>query len=177
MTPPRSAPSSRPRMTPRSTARTSCSAASIPQPATSPAPMPPRPVVLCILDGWGHAKAGACNAVTLAKAPTWHRWMAEVPHGLIDASELAVGLPAGQMGNSEVGHMNIGAGRVVMQDLPRIDGAIDSGELARSPRLLEFIAKLKASRGRCHLLGLLSPGGVHSHQHHMAVLAKVIAAA
>ncbi|HEY2892386.1 MAG TPA: 2,3-bisphosphoglycerate-independent phosphoglycerate mutase [Dongiaceae bacterium] len=147
--------------------------------------MTPRPVVLCILDGWGHASAGACNAVTLAKAPTWQRWMGETPqgqpHALIDASELAVGLPAGQMGNSEVGHMNIGAGRVVMQDLPRIDAAIESGELARNPRLLDFIAKLKASGkpkgGRCHLLGLLSPGGVHSHQHHMAVLAKLIAAA
>ena len=138
--------------------------------------MSPRPVVLCILDGWGHASAGACNAVTLAKAPTWHRWMEKAPHGLIDASELAVGLPAGQMGNSEVGHMNIGAGRVVMQDLPRVDGAIDSGELASNPRLLDFIAKLKASGGRCHLMGLLSPGGVHSHQHHMAVLAKLIAA-
>jgi 2,3-bisphosphoglycerate-independent phosphoglycerate mutase len=137
----------------------------------------PRPVVLCILDGWGHANAGACNAVTLAHAPTWHRWMEEAPHGLIDASELAVGLPAGQMGNSEVGHMNIGAGRVVMQDLPRIDAAIESGELARNPRLLDFIAKVKASGGRCHLMGLLSPGGVHSHQRHMAMLAKVIAEA
>ncbi len=138
--------------------------------------MAPRPVVLCILDGWGHASAGACNAVTLAKAPTWHRWMEEAPHGLIDASELSVGLPAGQMGNSEVGHMNIGAGRVVMQDLPRIDAAIGSGDLARNRQLLDFIAKLKASKGRCHLMGLLSPGGVHSHQHHMAVLARLIAA-
>ena len=143
--------------------------------------MTPRPVVLCILDGWGHASAGACNAVTLAKAPVWHRWMEEAPHGLIDASELAVGLPPGQMGNSEVGHMNIGSGRVVMQDLPRIDAAIDSGDLARNPRLLDFIAALKRSGGpnggRCHLMGLLSPGGVHSHQHHMAVLAKLVAAA
>src|SRR5689334_15541070 len=139
--------------------------------------MAPRPVVLCILDGWGHASAGACNAVTLAKAPTWHRWMEEAPHGLIDASELSVGLPAGKMGNSEVGHMNIGAGRVVMQDLPRIDAAIDSGDLARNKHLLEFIARLKASKGRCHLMGLLSPGGVHSHQNHMAVLAKLVSAA
>ncbi len=139
--------------------------------------MAPRPVVLCILDGWGHASAGACNAVTLAEAPTWHRWMNQAPHGLIDASELAVGLPAGQMGNSEVGHTNIGAGRVVMQDLPRIDAAIDSGDLARNPRLLDFIAKLKGSGGRCHLMGLLSPGGVHSHQRHMAALAGLIAGA
>src|SRR6266404_6047658 len=124
-------------MTPPSMARASCSAASTPRPAINPAPMAPRPVVLCILDGWGHASAGACNAVTLAKAPTWRRWMGEAPqgqpHALIDASE--------------VGHMNIGAGRVVMQDLPRIDAAIDSGELARNPRLLDFIAKLKASGG------------------------------
>ncbi len=139
--------------------------------------MTPRPVVLCILDGWGHAPAGACNAVTLANAPTWHRWMAEAPHGLIDASELQVGLPHGQMGNSEVGHMNIGAGRVVMQDLPRIDAAVASGELARNPQLIDFIAKLKASGGRCHLMGLLSPGGVHSHQTHIAALATYIAAA
>src|SRR5262249_29910196 len=88
-----------------------------------------------------------------------------------------VGLPSGQMGNSEVGHMNIGAGRVVMQDLPRIDKAITSGELARNPRLLDFIAKLQASRGTCHLMGLMSPGGVHSHQAHIATLAKILNAA
>ena len=139
--------------------------------------MPPRPVVLCILDGWGHAAPGNCNAVTLANAPTWHRWMAEAPHALIDASELNVGLPQGQMGNSEVGHMNMGAGRVVMQDLPRIDAALASGELARNPALLDFIARLKASGGRCHLMGLMSPGGVHSHQGHIAALARIIAGA
>jgi 2,3-bisphosphoglycerate-independent phosphoglycerate mutase len=139
--------------------------------------MPPKPVLLCILDGWGHAAPGACNAVTLAKAPVWQRWMAEAPHALIDASELHVGLPEGQMGNSEVGHMNIGAGRVVMQELPRIDAAIRSGEIERNPALLDFIAKLKASKGRCHLMGLLSPGGVHSHQVHIAALARQIAAA
>ena len=139
--------------------------------------MPPKPVLLCILDGWGHAAPGACNAVTLAKAPVWQRWMSEVPHALIDASELHVGLPEGQMGNSEVGHMNIGAGRVVMQELPRIGAAIRSGELAQNPALLAFIAKLKASGGRCHLMGLLSPGGVHSHQAHMSALARRLAEA
>ena len=139
--------------------------------------MPPKPVVLCILDGWGHAAPGACNAVTLAQAPTWRRWMAEAPHALIDASELHVGLPEGQMGNSEVGHMNIGAGRVVMQDLPRIDAALRSGTLVRNPALGAFIAKLKDAKGRCHLMGLLSPGGVHSHQSHMAALARILAAA
>ncbi len=139
--------------------------------------MPPKPVVLCILDGWGHAAPGACNAITLAKAPTWTRWMHEAPHALIDASELHVGLPAGQMGNSEVGHMNIGAGRVVLQDLPRIDQAIASGALARSPALLDFMDRLKSSGGRCHVMGLLSPGGVHSHQAHMAALARLLAGA
>ena len=93
--------------------------------------------------------------------------MRDCPHGLIDASELHVGLPPGQMGNSEVGHMNIGAGRVVMQDLPRIDPAIAHGELKANPALTAFIGKLKASGGTCHLMGLLSPGGVHSHQDHM----------
>lgn len=100
--------------------------------------------------------------------------MRECPHAQIDASELHVGLPAGQMGNSEVGHMNIGAGRVVMQDLPRIDAAVASGELARNPRLLEFVARLRASHGTCHLMGLLSPGGVHSHQGHIAALARIL---
>src|SRR6266481_3540042 len=137
----------------------------------------PRPLVLCILDGWGERQKADDNAIESARAPNWHRLKARWPHGLIDASELAVGLPAGQMGNSEVGHTNIGAGRVVMQDLPRIDAAIDSGDLARNPRLLDFIAKLKGSGGRCHLMGLLSPGGVHSHQRHMAALAGLIAGA
>src|SRR5271154_6911914 len=135
-----------------------------------------RPVVLCILDGWGHAAAGACNAVTLAKAPTWARWMAEAPHALIDASELHVGLPSGQMGNSEVGHMNIGAGRVVMQDLPRIDAAIKDGSLEKNAALKNFIAALQKSGGTCHLLGLLSDGGVHSHISHIAALANIVAA-
>ena len=135
--------------------------------------MPPKPVVLCILDGWGHAPAGACNAVTLAKAPTWRRWMAETPHALIDASELHVGLPEGQMGNSEVGHMNIGAGRVVMQELPRIDAAIALRPARPQPRASGIHRQAEgAPGGRCHLMGLLSPGGVHSHQDHMAALAK-----
>src|SRR5262249_3433891 len=86
-----------------------------------------------------------------------------------------VGLPDGQMGNSEVGHLNIGAGRVVMQDLPRITDAIASGEIKHAAALTEFIARLKASGGTCHLLGLVSPGGVHSHQDHAAALAKILA--
>ena len=88
-----------------------------------------------------------------------------------------VGLPDGQMGNSEVGHLNIGAGRVVMQDLPRITDAIASGEIERQPALQELIACLQASGGTCHLMGLVSPGGVHSHQDHAVGLAKILAAA
>ena len=98
--------------------------------------------------------------------------MRDCPHALIDASELHVGLPEGQMGNSEVGHMNLGAGRVVMQDLPRIDQAVADGELAANPLLHDFIGKLKKSGGACHLMGLLSPGGVHSHQAHLIALAQ-----
>ncbi|HVM79789.1 MAG TPA: 2,3-bisphosphoglycerate-independent phosphoglycerate mutase [Stellaceae bacterium] len=141
------------------------------------APSRPRPVVLCILDGWGHRAECTDNAICEAETPAWHRFMATCPHAFLQASELYVGLPRGQMGNSEVGHMNIGAGRVVMQDLPRIDQAIADGSLARNPRLLDFITALKKSGGAVHLMGLLSPGGVHSHQDHMAALARLLSEA
>src|SRR5262245_8524370 len=134
----------------------------------------PRPVVLCILDGWGERHDRDHNAIELAHTPVWDGFMRNCPHGLIDASELHVGLPQGQMGNSEVGHMNIGAGRVVMQDLPRIDAAIAKGEVKANPAMTGFIAKLKASGGTCHLMGLMSPGGVHSHQDHIAALARIL---
>jgi 2,3-bisphosphoglycerate-independent phosphoglycerate mutase len=137
----------------------------------------PRPVVLCILDGWGHRRERADNAIALAKAPNWHRFLRDCPHALLEASETFVGLPSGQMGNSEVGHMNLGAGRVVMQDLPRIDQAVADGSLAKNKALAEFVAKLKKRGGTAHLLGLLSPGGVHSHQDHIAALAKALDAA
>lgn len=137
----------------------------------------PRPVLLCILDGWGIRKDRDNNAIAGARTPNFNRLMAECPNGVLDASERHVGLPVGQMGNSEVGHMNLGAGRVVMQDLPRIDTALADGSLARNPELATFIAALKASGGACHLLGLLSPGGVHSHQRHMAGLARILAGA
>jgi len=137
----------------------------------------PKPLVLVILDGWGHRENPADNAIAAARIPTWERINRDYPNGLINASELHVGLPSGQMGNSEVGHMNIGAGRVLMQDLPRIDTAITDGSLAKNPRLGDYISKLKTSGGTCHLMGLLSPGGVHSHQDHMAALATIIAKA
>jgi 2,3-bisphosphoglycerate-independent phosphoglycerate mutase len=138
---------------------------------------PPRPVVLCILDGLGYRAERADNAVALAHTPVLDDLMAHAPHALLETSGLSVGLPDGQMGNSEVGHMNIGAGRVVMQDLPRIDVAVADGSLAANPVLTKAIDTLKASRGTMHLMGLMSPGGVHSHQTHLGALARIVASA
>ena len=107
----------------------------------------------------------------LARTPTFDRLWATCPHAFLRTSGLDVGLPDGQMGNSEVGHMNIGAGRVVMQDLPRIGQAIADGSIATAPALVALIAALQQSGGTCHLMGLVSPGGVHSHQDHAAALA------
>jgi 2,3-bisphosphoglycerate-independent phosphoglycerate mutase len=135
----------------------------------------PRPAVLCVLDGWGHREDAKDNAILAAKTPNFDRMMAECPHALLATSGRAVGLPDGQMGNSEVGHTNIGAGRLVIQDLPRIDDAIADGSLARNPVLLDLIGKAKTSGGAVHLMGLLSPGGVHSHQSHIAALARILA--
>ncbi len=139
-------------------------------------PTPTRPALLCILDGWGHADPAEDNAISRARTPNWDRLTSTYPQAFINASELHVGLPEGQMGNSEVGHMNIGSGRVVMQDLPRIDAAIEDGSLARHPALTESIRRLKQGGGAFHLLGLLSPGGVHAHQQHMTALANIISA-
>jgi 2,3-bisphosphoglycerate-independent phosphoglycerate mutase len=137
----------------------------------------PRPLVLCILDGWGERDSAPDNAMAKARMPVWHRLMARWPHARLQASEHYVGLPDGQMGNSEVGHTNLGAGRLVMQDLPRIDAAIASGEMARMPALRSFIDDLKESGGVAHVMGLLSPGGVHSHQDQIAALARIVAEA
>jgi 2,3-bisphosphoglycerate-independent phosphoglycerate mutase len=133
--------------------------------------------VLCILDGWGERPPAKDNAIAIARTPVWHRLVARWPHAHLQASEHYVGLPDGQMGNSEVGHTNMGAGRVVFQDLPRIDAAIAEGKLAALPALRDFIAKLKESRGTVHLMGLMSPGGVHSHQRQIAALARILAEA
>jgi 2,3-bisphosphoglycerate-independent phosphoglycerate mutase len=135
----------------------------------------PKPLMLCILDGWGERPNGADNAIDKARAPVWHALMRRWPHAHLNASEHYVGLPDGQMGNSEVGHTNIGAGRVVLQDLPRIDKALAEGKVASLPALHDFIAKLKKSRGTAHVMGLISPGGVHSHQHQVAALAAIVA--
>jgi 2,3-bisphosphoglycerate-independent phosphoglycerate mutase len=137
----------------------------------------PRPVVLCVLDGWGHRDRAADNAVTLARTPNLDRLTRDGPHALLQASEEWVGLPRGQIGNSEVGHTTLGAGRVVMQDLPRIDRALAEGEFANNPALVRLIGKLRASGGACHLVGLVSEGGVHSHQTQVAGLARALSEA
>ena len=134
-----------------------------------------RPVMLVILDGFGWREDDADNAVRLARTPTFDRLWEAGPRGFLHTSGQDVGLPDGPMGNSEVGHLNIGAGRVVMQDLPRIGNAIASGEIARAPALTGLITKLNDSGGTCHLIGLVSPGGVHSHQDHAAALARNLA--
>jgi 2,3-bisphosphoglycerate-independent phosphoglycerate mutase len=137
----------------------------------------PRPVVLCILDGWGERAERENNAIALGKTPNWDRLVKSVPKATLKTSAEDVGLPAGQMGNSEVGHMNLGAGRIVMQDLPKIDAAVADGSLSQNPELVSYIEKLKTSGGTCHLLGLMSPGGVHAHHHHLAALAGYVTAA
>ncbi len=136
-----------------------------------------RPVMLVILDGWGWREDSADNAVRLANTPHFDRLWQASPHAFLRTSGHDVGLPEGQMGNSEVGHLNIGAGRVVMQDLPRIGRAVADGSIGRLPVLADLIGKLRASAGTCHLMGLVSPGGVHAHQDHAVALARALAAA
>ncbi len=133
-----------------------------------------RPLVLCILDGWGIAGAGPGNAISQATTPTWRAIAGSHPMTTLATSGEAVGLPCGQMGNSEVGHLTMGAGRIVQQNLPRIDAAVRDGSLARNRVLGDLTRALVHSRGVCHLAGLLSPGGVHSHQDHMAAIANVL---
>ncbi len=137
----------------------------------------PRPAVLCILDGWGWRPDPKDNAILAARIPNFDRMLRECPYALLATSGRAVGLPEGQMGNSEVGHTNIGAGRLVMQDLPRIDEAVRSGHLADRPALRALIGAAKETGGAVHLMGLLSSGGVHSHQAHMSALARVLSEA
>ena len=139
--------------------------------------MPLKPVVLCILDGWGLSNDPAGNAPKLANTPNFDRIWAEGPSATLQASGEDVGLPPGQIGNSEVGHTNIGAGRVVWMDLPRINNAILDGTIFSNDVLALALARLKASGGTAHIAGLLSPGGVHSHQKHIAMLARVFSGA
>lgn len=133
----------------------------------------PHPIVLCILDGWGdrHENTNVENNPLLkAKIPTWCFLEKTFPHALLDASGEAVGLPKGQMGNSEVGHLTIGTGRTILQDFPRIDKALQEGFLETSPIIQKTITSLQKSGKTFHLLGLFSPGGVHSHIRHLEML-------
>ena len=139
--------------------------------------MPLKPVVLCILDGWGLRDDTAGNAPKLANTPNFDRIWAAGPTAKLSASGEDVGLPPGQMGNSEVGHTNIGAGRVVWMDLPRINNAIDDGSFFSNEALALALVQLKATGGTAHIIGLLSPGGVHSHQRHIAMLATTFSSA
>ncbi|MCS6853909.1 MAG: 2,3-bisphosphoglycerate-independent phosphoglycerate mutase [Elioraea sp.] len=134
-----------------------------------------RPVMLVVLDGWGWREEEAANAVRLAHTPTFDRLWQTCPHAFLRTSGADVGLPEGQMGNSEVGHLNLGAGRVVLQDLPRIDAAVADGSIARRPAWRDLIARVRASGRVVHLMGLVSPGGVHSHQDHAVALARMLA--
>lgn len=132
-----------------------------------------KPVVLLILDGWGYRAERADNAIALANLPNWHALLGNYPHSLIHTEGKFVGLPDGQMGNSEVGHMNIGAGRIVYQDLTRIDAAIEDGTFIHNPVFLDAMNAVKAN-GKClHVMGLLSPGGVHSHEQHIFALLRL----
>ena len=134
-----------------------------------------RPVVLVVLDGWGYRESTVGNAVAQARTPTWDRLWARAPRTLLDASGLAVGLPAGQMGNSEVGHLNLGAGRVVMQDLVRIGESIRSGAFYQLDAFRQACAQVRGNGGTLHLLGLVGDGGVHGHDDHLLALVELAA--
>ena len=142
-------------------------------PQASPSPSRPRPVVLLILDGWGHREAPEDNALAQADLPNWRRLWAGEPHTLVHTEGRHVGLPDGQMGNSEVGHMNLGAGRIVYQDLTRIDAAIEDDSFFANPELLAACAAARDGNGTLHVMGLLSPGGVHSHERHLFAMLEL----
>src|SRR5690349_3093194 len=128
---------------------------------------PRTPVVLIVLDGWGFRPGREGNAIELGRTPTWHRLWAKAPRTLLNASGLEVGLPEGQIGNSEVGHLNLGAGRVVAQDMVRISQSIASGEFFRLPPLVELCETVKRRGGTLHLMGLIGTGGVHALDQHL----------
>lgn len=128
------------------------------------------PLVLLILDGWGYSDKAQHNAIAQAHTPQWDEWWQTCPHTLLQASGFPVGLPEGQMGNSEVGHMHIGAGRVIQQDFTRINEAIEHGGFAANPVFDNTVSTLKKSKKSLHIMGLLSPGGVHSHEQHLFAL-------
>ncbi|MFP5234914.1 MAG: 2,3-bisphosphoglycerate-independent phosphoglycerate mutase [Acidobacteriota bacterium] len=134
--------------------------------------MPKRPLVLTILDGWGYRAETANNAIALARKPSYDKLLREFPNTLIRASEHFVGLPDGQMGNSEVGHLNIGAGRIVHMDITRIDELIATGEFQKNPAIVQAMQRARENGRQLHLFGLCSDGGVHSHLNHLYALLR-----
>ncbi len=134
----------------------------------------PRPIVLVVLDGFGIGRTADADAIAASPMPRWRELVARWPHSVIAASEGAVGLPVGQMGNSEVGHLNLGAGRPVLQDLPRIDAAIEDGSFFTRPALVDACHRALRT-GTLHTVGLIGPGGVHAHDHHLVALAELAA--
>jgi 2,3-bisphosphoglycerate-independent phosphoglycerate mutase len=132
-----------------------------------------RPLVLIVLDGWGYAPPSPANAISLARKPNYDALLREYPNTLIHTSGRYVGLPDGQMGNSEVGHLNIGAGRIVYMDITKIDLMIEKGEFFSNPVLLGAVKNARSGGRRLHLCGLLSDGGVHSHQNHLYALLRM----
>jgi 2,3-bisphosphoglycerate-independent phosphoglycerate mutase len=135
----------------------------------------PRPIVLTILDGWGADDSPEHNAIAAANTPNWERMWQQYPHSLIDTSGIAVGLPGGQMGNSEVGHLNLGAGRVIYQDSTRISKAIEDGDFFDNAELVAAVDAAQDVNGVVHLIGLLSPGGVHSSDEHLFAMVRLAA--
>jgi len=133
----------------------------------------PKPLMLIVLDGWGYRENPEHNAIAKAKKPTWNYFWSNYPHTLIHASEAAVGLPSNQMGNSEVGHLNLGAGRVVYQEYTRINRAISSGTFFSNKTLTDAVDLAVSTGKSMHILGLLSPGGVHSHEEHIHAMAEL----
>jgi 2,3-bisphosphoglycerate-independent phosphoglycerate mutase len=133
----------------------------------------PKPVALIILDGWGYSEDTEANAIVNARTPVWDRLWREHPHTLINTSGASVGLPGGQMGNSEVGHLNLGAGRVVYQEFTRVSRSIRTGSFFTNETLTEAVDKAVENRKSVHILGLLSPGGVHSHEDHIHAMIKL----
>ncbi|TVP91421.1 MAG: 2,3-bisphosphoglycerate-independent phosphoglycerate mutase [Pseudomonadaceae bacterium] len=137
--------------------------------------VPPKPLVLMILDGFGHSESADSNAIMAAQTPFWDRLWRESPRTLVSGSGMDVGLPDGQMGNSEVGHMNLGAGRVVYQDFTRVTKAISDGDFFTNPAICQAVDKAVAADKAVHIMGLLSPGGVHSHEEHLVAMAELAA--
>jgi 2,3-bisphosphoglycerate-independent phosphoglycerate mutase len=140
----------------------------------SPDARRPRPLVLVVLDGFGIGRDPSADAIAAARMPVWRGLLARWPHSVLEASGEAVGLPPGQMGNSEVGHLNLGAGRPVLQDLPRIDAAIADGSFRDRPALLAATARARET-GRLHVVSLIGPGGVHANDRHLVALAELAA--